>query len=231
MAVALTALIALTAAGPIPATGENDDRLQTRRSTRFQGPSDREDSGDATATITEGETASTRADSPSVPQDIWSPVKEDMRKEMILGHYPYSIYLGSFRTLKLAERAVGVYTRQDLSSYWVRVDLGTSGTWYRVYTGYFKDRAAAAEFIRQRGLSDAEVKQTAYANLVGIFSGPVEGRRCLTELKELGFYPYAVDGREGVVSVFIGAYITKAGAMQNQGELQTAGIHSEVMER
>ena len=72
--------------------------------------------------------------------------------------YPFSVYLGAFMNLDRARTAVSVYEKDyGISSYWVKVDLGDKGTWYRVFTGYFESAEEAEAFIRHKELKEGEV--------------------------------------------------------------------------
>ena len=84
----------------------------------------------------------------------------------------YVLYLGSFRTLRLAERAVGIYRERGLSPYRVKVDLGKKGIWFRVVTGHFPDRKLAETFKREHDLLEASIKPARYAGAPGIVKEP-----------------------------------------------------------
>ena len=62
--------------------------------------------------------------------------------------FPYSLYLGSYRNLERAQKAVSQYEKKGLSPYWVKVLLKEKGEWYRVFAGSFED-LKAAELIYQ----------------------------------------------------------------------------------
>jgi cell division septation protein DedD len=124
--------------------------------------------------------------------------------------YPYSLYLGSFRTLKLAKRAVSIYRGKGLSPYWVKVSL-RKGMWYRVYVGYFKDPEKAGKFKREHRLREAALRKTRYANLIGIYSSSVE--------------------ENGKSRLLVGAFITKEGVETEHRELKSKGIESQVVKR
>jgi cell division protein FtsN len=145
---------------------------------------------------------------------------------------PYSLHLGSFRTMRRVDQAMALYGRQGLLPYWVKVELGGKGTWYRVFAGQFEDEAQAEAFRQSRGLTEATVKSTPYANLIGDFvqaSGQLEERA--RRLRELGYSPYVLTGPQGRGRLFVGAFFSRSGATGLQAALQTAGIESRVVER
>jgi cell division septation protein DedD len=72
--------------------------------------------------------------------------------------YPYSLQLGSYATLKRADRAVSNFSAMGLSPYKVKVDLGKKGIWFRVFTGHFKTRNEAKKFKEEHGLTKSVIK-------------------------------------------------------------------------
>jgi cell division protein FtsN len=144
--------------------------------------------------------------------------------------YPYSLYLGSFRTLKLAKRAVSIYRGRGLSPYWVKVSL-RKGIWYRVCVGYFKDPEKADRFKREHGLTEAALRKTRYANLIGTYSSPDELEDKIVALKKLDLSPYVIRDQNGKSRLLVGAFITKEGVEKENRELKSKGIQSQVVNR
>jgi hypothetical protein len=64
--------------------------------------------------------------------------------------YPYSIHAGSYRSLPSAQRSADAYRETGLQAFWVRVDLGEKGVWYRVLIDCYKDPAMAQGIIREK---------------------------------------------------------------------------------
>ncbi len=50
--------------------------------------------------------------------------------------YPYSLYIGSFRTLGQAKKEIDLVKKDGLSAYWNHVDLGKKGKWYRIFVEF-----------------------------------------------------------------------------------------------
>jgi cell division septation protein DedD len=144
--------------------------------------------------------------------------------------YPYSIQLGSFRGLKVAKGAISLYNKKGLSPYWVKVELAT-GTWYRVYVGYFVDAEKAERFREAHGIKGSLIKKTRYATLVGTYTSSNEIEGLIQSLKDLGFAPYVIKNQSGKSQIFIGAFITKEGAEKQQAALESRGIQSRAVER
>jgi cell division septation protein DedD len=145
--------------------------------------------------------------------------------------YPYSIYFGSYNTLDRAKKAVSTYEEKGLSPYWVKVDLGTKGIWYRIFSGYFSDGKQALAFINSKKLTEASVQKTKYSALIGVYSSKEEIQEKSLALSGLGYFPYVIPGIEEQSELHSGAFDTKASAKQHRAELASKGIQSRIVER
>jgi cell division septation protein DedD len=145
--------------------------------------------------------------------------------------YPYSIYLGSYKTRERVERAISEYRNKGLSPYWVKVDLGDKGVWYRVFSGYFQKREQANEFIKKQQIAESKSRHTRYANLIGLFAFQKELDEEKLRLSKLGYCPYVIPSRNGESLLYVGAFYQKARAQRQHAELASKGIHSQIVER
>jgi len=145
--------------------------------------------------------------------------------------YPYSVYLGSVQGMDYVKKGMSSYESQGLSTYWSKVDLGAKGTWYRIFTGYFRSAQEAEAFIQQKRIKDGEVKETRYSNLIGTFGTKQGGEEKGLALAKMGLSAYWIPAADGQVRLYSGAFITKEGAENNQAELFSKGIKSEIVER
>jgi cell division septation protein DedD len=145
--------------------------------------------------------------------------------------HPYSLYLGSYRTLKRAEKAISVYSKKGFSPYWVEIEFKKIGVWYRVFTGHFEDREQAEGFRQRHQLKEATVKKTAYASFIGTYSNPSNLQNQIQSLKNLGYYPYVIKHPHGKSRLYVGAFLTKAGAEAQCQALKSNGIQSELVQR
>jgi len=143
---------------------------------------------------------------------------------------PYSLYLGSFRTRKRAEKAISLYSEKGLSPYWAEVEL-SKGIWYRVFTGHFEDSEQAENFRQEHGLTEAIAKKVQYANLIGIYTPSDELEEKTLLLKDLGYSPYLIEDHVGKSRLFVGAFSTKQPAEKLQYVLKSNGIRSQVVKR
>ncbi len=145
--------------------------------------------------------------------------------------YPYSLRLGSFRTPEKAKKAISIYSQRGLSPYWVEVDLQQMGVWYRVYTGHFLESEQAQRFQQEHELQGATILKTAYANLIGVYRSSDELEEKILSLKKLGYSPYGIEDQGGKTRLFVGAFITKAGAERRFNSLQSHNIQNQVVRR
>jgi cell division protein FtsN len=145
--------------------------------------------------------------------------------------YPYSIYLGSYKTRERAEKAISEYRNKGLSPYWVELNLGDKGMWYRVFSGYFQKREQANEFIKKKQIAESKSRHTRYANLIGRFAFQKELDEEKLRLSKLGYCPYVIPSRNGESLLYVGAFYQKARAQKQHAELASKGIHSQIVER
>ena len=149
----------------------------------------------------------------------------------VLAFYPYSLYLGSFQSLERAKKVIALYSEKGLSLYWVRVDFEEKGLWFRVFCGHFRSHEEAERFARERGLKEAVVKKTPYANLVGLYAQGPELQGEIKKLSALGFSPYMIQEPDGQLRLLVGAYVTEAGAESQYDNLKSRGINTQVVKR
>jgi cell division septation protein DedD len=167
-----------------------------------------------------------------------SPPEETGKRDIIVDgdskkkpSYPYSLYLGSFRTEERAKRAIEFYSKNGFSAFRTKVEFRGKGVWYRVYGGHFKDADQAYRFREKHELSETKIRKTNYANLVGIYSNKNKLREKISSLEEMGYSPYVIGGKNGESSIFLGAYITKEGTEQQSQDLKSKGISVQVISR
>jgi len=145
--------------------------------------------------------------------------------------YPYSVYLGSYRTPESLQKAVSTYRKKGLSPYWVKIDLGEKGMWFRVFTGFFETRGEADAFIMENHIPDAATKHTRYTVLVGTYKSEEEVNAKKVELRAMGCCPYDVKDINGACRLYTGAFYRMAHAQKHKADLASDGIQGEVVER
>jgi Mrp family chromosome partitioning ATPase/capsular polysaccharide biosynthesis protein/cell division septation protein DedD len=147
------------------------------------------------------------------------------------GSFPFSVYLGSFKTKAKAQATVNACKQKGIPGFWVKVNSQEIGVWHRIYAGCFKDRVQAESFIKDHALKDTEVKKTAYANLLGKYKNVNDLNKMIQSLDDLGYSPYAIEGPDSEQKLFVGAFMTSAGAEEQNAELKSRGIECRVVKR
>jgi hypothetical protein len=145
--------------------------------------------------------------------------------------YPYSLYLGSFRSEERAKKAIAIYRSNGFTPYRVKVEFKEKGVWFRIYGGYFADIEEADAFRKRHQLWEAEIRRTNYANLVGVYTNDKVLEDKISSLESMGFSPYVIKEDNGEASLFVGAYITLEGAEQQYQNLLSQGISVQVVKR
>jgi cell division septation protein DedD len=145
--------------------------------------------------------------------------------------YPYSLYLGSYRTVGQADRVAQTIQEKGFSAYRVKVNLREMGTWYRVFAGCFQTVEEATSAKRALDFHKVEIKKTAYSNVVGIYDNPKALEAAKARLVSAGYSPYAIKEKDGLAWLHAGAFYTKVGAQRLNRELKEDGIASETVVR
>jgi len=145
--------------------------------------------------------------------------------------YPWSLHLGSFRSLEKAKEALSDFIKRGISSYLVKVDLGNKGMWWRVYGGYYKSQEEAQQIKKEFSLSDGLVVKTIYANFIGAFPSRTEMAPMADRLEKMGYYPYSINRTNGKSHLYIGAFAKRDEALEQNNILLAEGIQSHVVRR
>jgi len=145
--------------------------------------------------------------------------------------YPYSIYLGSYKELESAQNTIAEYEKKGLSPFWVRVDLGDKGVWFRIFTNYFKNKEEAEAHIRAKQIPEGKPRRTRYANLIGIFKSREALHQRSAALSKIGYSPYVIPGANGDSLLYTGAFYQRARAEAQRAALASNGIQSRLVER
>jgi cell division septation protein DedD len=124
-----------------------------------------------------------------------------------------------------------MHEKKGLSPYWVEVDLGEKGIWFRIFAGYFLNKAKAEAYIDEKQITDAKSKSTKYANLIGVYHSQHELNRKRVSLSKLGYSPYVVAGVNGESLLYTGAFYQRARADKQHTQLASRGIRSRVVMR
>jgi hypothetical protein len=168
---------------------------------------------------------------PPETASLKEPPGDSRPPKWVEGVYPYSVNLGSFRTPERMQKAVTTYGSLGLSLYWIQVDLGEKGIWFRLFTGFFRTRAEADAFIRENRIPDAFSRHTKYAVLIGAYKSEKELNTKRVELRAMGCSSYEVKDMKGAYWLFTGTFYQTARAQKHKADLASKGIQGEVVER
>ncbi len=127
--------------------------------------------------------------------------------------YPFSILLGAFHNLETAKKVQKAYRDKGIFAFWVKVNLGKKRILYRLFAGSFQFWVDAKSFQQQHNLTDKKIKPTRYAALIGIFSSEIDINDHLQKLLELNYSPYVISRGANHHYRYVGAFYTKAGAI------------------
>ncbi len=127
-------------------------------------------------------------------------------------NYPYSLHMGSYRTLKYTEKYIASLGDKGLSPYWVVVDLGEKGVWYRVFLGHFKTPDQANAFQTEHGIKASRIINSIYAVQIGLYSSKEELDQRFAILRNAGYCPYVIEQAQGQSQLLVGAFQTKEAA-------------------
>jgi SPOR domain len=167
------------------------------------------------------------------PSAVPAPIPDKVipREEVKSLSYPYSIYLGSYDSIESVKKATMNYEEKGLTPYWIKIDLGQKGVWFRLYADYFQTREEADGLIKTKQLPDAETKKTNYVNLIGIYSSLEEAYRQKEVIENLGYSPYVISDNKSAFRLYVGAFYQKDQAEELNSELLQKGIKGRVVER
>ena len=146
-------------------------------------------------------------------------------------NHPYSLHMGSFKTQKLAEKALAALNKKGLTPYWTVVDLGGRGVWYRVFVGHFKTVDAANAFQAQHGIKADRILKTGYSVQVGRYLSKEEMDQQYSFLKESGYCPYIIMQPQNQYQLLVGAFQTAKAADHLASRLKASGMEGKPISR
>ena len=220
--------------GRIPDMSDSTPALMPSSYSIGGGEPPEEDKGPphvATLLVTSTDEDRKSSNGSGLPKMISTPTIEKYTSTEKMVTYPFSLQIGSYRTLKRADKAISIYRRKGLSPYWVKVDLGENGTWFRVFLGHFRIIEKAKNYRQEHKITGALIKRIAFANLVGIYSIEEQFEEEMLILEKNGYFPYVIKDEKEMHRLFVGAFFTKAGVEKQHAKLLDQGILSEIVKR
>ncbi len=146
-------------------------------------------------------------------------------------NYPYSLHMGSYRSLKLTEKHTAELNSKGLSPYWVVVDLDEKGVWHRVFLGHFKTSDEADEFQTEYGIKASRIINTDYAVQIGLYISTEELEQKLSVLRDAGYCPYIIEQAQEQHQLLVGAFQTQKASEELAVRLKDSGIDCEAILR
>ncbi len=161
---------------------------------------------------------------------IADPVARPYTRSVGKTSYPYSLFLSSVPDIGLAKETVSQWSKRSFAPYYVRV-VFSQGEQYWIYIGCFESKEKAEVFKQQNELAGATIRNTPYANMVGVYESLEELQRQDQKLKELGYSSYSVAEPQGKYRLLVGAFLQKERATKQHEELKSKGIENQVVQR
>ena len=171
------------------------------------------------------------ADAKTDDSSVITPIETESGAFKTVSLNPYSIMLSSCRLWESVDKLLAEYRIKGLSPYFVKVDLGERGIWWRILLGYYQTREEAFRIREEIDVSGSLVVNTPYANLINNFSSEADATTTMVRLEELQYSPYVIKRDTNTYQLLVGAFITKDRAVKQKIELLTKGIPNKVIER
>ena len=150
---------------------------------------------------------------------------------LLEGDYPFSILVGTFQNKETAQRAVSLYQRRGISTYWVKVDLDAMGVRYRQFSGFFSTMSEAQQFLERSELVDKLIKPTYFTARVGVYTNKRELAGAFIKARQADTMPYILGTAKGDYFLYVGAFYTYIGAVDQCRALTAAGLSCEPVKR
>ena len=144
--------------------------------------------------------------------------------------HPYSLFLISVLNSDLVKETVSQWSKRGLAPYSVKL-IFSQGEQYWIYIGCFESRETAEVFKKKNDLPSAIIKNTPYANLVGIYNSLDEVQTQHRKLEELGYSSYSMAQTQNKFRLLVGAFLQKERAQRQYQELKSKGIENQIVER
>lgn len=173
------------------------------------------------------ETAGAREETKPVPS---LPIELDVTT-LAVGEYPFSILLETFAEQATAEEAISFYQVRGIPAHWVKVDLGEQGIRYRVFTGVFSTMPEAKQYLTKNQLTGKPIKLTYYAARIGVYTDKGQLAEAFVKASDAGVVPYILGTQKGEYHLYVGAFYTYIGAVDQCRDLTGAGLNCEPVKR
>ncbi len=145
---------------------------------------------------------------------------------------PFTLRLASYRTKEDALRGLAWFQGKKLSPYLIKIDWGSKGVWWSVYTGHYATQKDAEAAMRALPVSGVLIKEMPYTNFAGLFSNSAQKEDISRRIESVtGYPPYSIAEDGGKIRLFAGSFVTRESAEELNRMLQNNGIKTEVVNR
>ena len=144
---------------------------------------------------------------------------------------PFTLQLGSFKSLKGVIRAVSFYKEREIEAHWHHLDLGAKGKWYRLFTGQFGTEEEAQKFRTDYGLLKSIVIFAPWSVLVGQPHSGEELNHMRSALLDNHYDSYDEKSGDGRHRVYTGVFINRERAEKLAQEINDLGFLARVISR
>lgn len=174
----------------------------------------------------------------SKDENEWK-IKEEFSEQESPGQAssnPYVIHVASFKRPETSLKLVNELRGKGFNAFWVGVDLGDKGRWYRVLIDRFSSPKAARRFA-DKMLADktsdfARVFKLPYAIRLSSNATKEEAIETVKRSKEAGVSPYLLVFEEGDdlrFQILVGSYSTQEEAEKDVAPLRENNLTGEVV--
>jgi cell division protein FtsN len=163
-----------------------------------------------------------------------TPVVSQFKKSAF---YPYTIHMSSWQTKK---DAFAQYKQkyQKLDGVFItKIDLGPTGTWYRVDIGaYSTDNEATTRMkdLQDTGVIDTESfigSNVPYAIELGVLPDRDQAQKMADKLRGVGVVTYIMKESDSAYRVLSGAFPDRKSSEPALNDLAAVGLHAKITKR
>jgi len=152
-------------------------------------------------------------------------------------YYPYTIHTSSWQDVSAAMTQIEKIRPQLEEVFITKIDLGTSGVWYRVDYGAYPTikeavtrlRELMAEKVLEKG---AFVGSTVpYAIEIGTYESREKAEQTVRELEQENILAYTLKEHDTLYRLLYGAYPDTKSASPAYNDLKALGLHPTIKKR
>lgn len=147
------------------------------------------------------------------------------------GDYPFTVLLDTYSEKERAVEGVQLYQAQGITSHWVRVNLGSKGIWYRLFSGFFQNQADGNAYLAAHNMTEKVLKMARFSSLIGKYKDKSSLAGDIALVEQGGAMPVVIGTKNGELILFVGAFYTRQGAEDQCAALVSTGLKCRPVER